>query len=233
MSPYFHRWWRWIAPRLDGAIAVSPMVAADLKALFPPLHVEVVRPFVMPELRERLLLEAPKLAGSCVLHTADRTRKNGTALLVQAWPAVRKGAPGAQLHLVGRDSGDWHCPEQGIVAHGFVPDITPHLAGADLFALPGLGQAYTVSTLEAMTAGVPALVSDLTGAAELVAQADSDLVVAPEPPTIAKAIVSYLNRPVSDRRDLGERCRRLASALTSERQTAEFTAALDRIMGMT
>lgn len=212
--------WRLIAPSLDGAIAVSPMVADDLRALYPALPVRVVRPFVLSALRDRLLRCAPDLSGQRIVHLAAPGPKNGTAIVVQAFDAVRRRWPDAELHLIGHGSQGFTAP--GVVAHGWVPDVTQHLAAADLFVLPGLGQAYPISVLEALTAGIPCVVSTETGAKERVAEIDARLVVAPEAAAVAAAINDYFSWPQETRRILGVRARAAAADLTAATQCRAF-----------
>lgn len=217
-------WAKLVSRGLDGAIAVSPYVADDLRALLPGLDVRVVRPHVVPETRSRLLKLEPPLEGARLLHLASTVGKNGTRLVVDAFARLREERPHAELHVVGAGSEGLAGP--GIVAHGRVPDLEPHFAEADLFLLPGLGQACPVVTLEAMLAGVPALVSTETGTKDLAAEADPGLVVRPDPAPIAAAALRYLAMAPSERRTLGAAARRAARPFTEEAQAAAFGAAL-------
>ncbi|HEV8361629.1 MAG TPA: glycosyltransferase [Candidatus Thermoplasmatota archaeon] len=217
-------WWRLLARGLDGAIAVSPYVADDLRALHPGLRVEVVRPHIAPELQARLLKLDPALDGQRLLHLASTAPKNGTTVLLEAFARVRKNSPGAELHVVG--AGSEGLRAAGVVAHGRVPDLAAHLAAADLFVLPGLGQACPVATLEAMAAGVPTLVSTETGTRDLV---HPRLVAAPDAAALAVAITDYLQLAPRERADLAAGSRRAVEGLTQERQCAAFRAALARL----
>lgn len=225
-------WWRAFGGGLDGAIAVSPYVAADLSALFPRLPVRVVRPHVLPRLRESLEKSTPTLDGARILHMSHRSEKNGTRLLIEAFGEVRRRVPGAELHLIG-ESGPLGGSKlgTGVVAHGRVPEVASHLRGASLFCLPGLGQACPVSSLEAMVAGVPALVSDETGTKDIAASVDPGLVTPAEPEAVASAILAYFARPVGERRELGLCARRATADLTPEAQGAAFTSAFASLVG--
>jgi glycosyltransferase involved in cell wall biosynthesis len=217
-------WARIVARGLAGAIAVSPYVAEDLRALHPALPVEVVRPHLASDLHGQLRKLAPALEGQRLLHLASTAPKNGTALALEAFARVRREAPQAELHVVGAGSEGLGGP--GVVAHGRVPDLTPHLAAADLFVLPGLGQACPVASMEAMAAGLPALVSTETGTRDL---APPSLVAPPEAGALARAIHTYLSLAPDERAALGAQGRAAVEGLTEERQSAAFAAALAKL----
>lgn len=220
-------WWRAFSGWLDGAIAVSPYVRDDLKVLLPDLPVEVVRPHVLQDVRKSLETIEPALEGSKILHISHASGKNGTAVLMEAFAEVRRHVPAAELHIIGDARGTFgDRPSAGVVEHGRVESIAPLLRDSALFALPGLGQASPVSTLEAMVAGVPALVSTETGTKDIVAGVDTGLVAGTGVDAITEAILDYLELGSDKRRELGRRARRLTSDLTPENQGASFERAL-------
>ncbi|MHB8586250.1 MAG: glycosyltransferase family 4 protein [Thermoplasmatota archaeon] len=228
-------WWRVLARGLDGAIAVSPYVARDLAQLFPGLPVRIVRPFVPDPLAGELHALAPSLEGMTVVHIANRAPKNGTGLLLEAWPRVVAEIPDARLRLVGADGplyASAAADKRTIEIVGRVPAVGPELQSAALFAMPGLGQACPVATMEAMLAGVPVLVSEETGTEDWARAADPCLVVPPTSEDVAAGIVRFLRRDVRERRRFGEAARREVASVTEVAQRGAFCRALEELTGL-
>jgi glycosyltransferase involved in cell wall biosynthesis len=96
---------------------------------------------------------------------------------------------------------------------GFRPDIASLYAAADVFILPSHVEGMAMSLLEAMAAGLPAIVADVPGSVEAVGEAG--IVVPPDPTALAGALGAL----AADRGRLA----RLGSA-ARERVAAEFGA---------
>jgi glycosyltransferase involved in cell wall biosynthesis len=58
--------------------------------------------------------------------------------------------------------------EEKVIFHGFSTDVKSALQSADIFALISNWEGFPISTLEAMEAGLPVVVSDVGGAGECV-----------------------------------------------------------------
>ena len=76
-------------------------------------------------------------------------------------------------------------------------DVTPHLDDADVFALPSRAEGLSNALLEALAAGLPAVVSDIPGNRTVVADGRTGLVV---PVDDAAALASALERLLTDDR---------------------------------
>jgi glycosyltransferase involved in cell wall biosynthesis len=61
--------------------------------------------------------------------------------------------------------------------------------------------------MEAMVSGIPALVSDMTGGAEIIRRIEPRLVVPLDPNAVAQAIEWYSALPTRDRQDLARQLR--------------------------
>lgn len=102
----------------------------------------------------------------------DWSRKNGHAV-VQAFIAVKKEFPSAQLDLVG---GHPAVEEEGIVGHGVLSlsdpadraVLTELFSTATTLVVPSLFEPAGIVYVEAASAGVPSICSDRGGAAFLV-----------------------------------------------------------------
>jgi glycosyltransferase involved in cell wall biosynthesis len=162
----------------------------------------------------------------------DRRGRRGARLLFVGEIGVRKGAPrlfrmferlgvpGVAIDLVGpvkpevarlaaafRDRRD-------VAFHGFQPDIRPYLDRADLFVFPTVEDGFGLVVTEAMAAGLPVVVSDRAGAAEVVG--DGGAVVALDDEDGWIATVRDLLADTDRRHEVGLRARAAVRPLTWE-----------------
>lgn len=106
-----------------------------------------------------------------VVLVSSLTRNKGLHILLDAWRSL--ALPGAELWLIG--AGAFPLPATpsvrvvGPVPQGDLPGL---LSQCDLFVLPSLADGFGLVVLQAMACEVPVIVSDRTGAAEVVAGED-------------------------------------------------------------
>ena len=94
-------------------------------------------------------------------------------------------------------------------------------ADADVFCLPSVEEGFGMAVLEAMASGLPVVVSDQVGAADVVEHDTSGMIV---PVNDAEALTSALSRLVRDaeaRRSMGAKARNAVEALSGWDQYAE------------
>jgi glycosyltransferase involved in cell wall biosynthesis len=107
--------------------------------------------------------------------------KKGLDLLLPAFQKVHQQLPNAILILAGPDDGYQAETEDFIRKHqlgeriklvGMLTDTIKKeaLSDADLFVLPSYSEGFSIAVLEAMTSGVPALVSDRVGFGDYIAR---------------------------------------------------------------
>lgn len=165
-----------------------------------------------------------------------RAYYKGMDLLLAAFAQARQ-APGAgdlTLDIVGQ----WTpasliglaLPLPGVRLVGPQPDIGPALRAAALYVHLGRGEAFGISVLEAMLAGVPALVSEWTGAREAVERVDPRLVVPLDAAAAAARIGWYLQLPRSERASLSLRSRAVAAGYTYEQARLSMRDAARQVM---
>ena len=94
-----------------------------------------------------------------------------------------------------------------VTFEGFQPDVKPYLQAADIFVLTSWQEGMSLAVLEAMACGLPCVVTDVGGNAEVVANGSEGFVVGPgEVSKIAHAI-SYLVEHGEDRQRMATQAR--------------------------
>lgn len=216
----------------DGVIAVSGFVAECIGPLVPPgTPVGVATPYVQPAVYERLHRIRPDLAAPVAVTVGQWRDHKGIDMLVDAWPRVRGHHPDARLRIVGPGHPAHYAETPGVTVVGFVPDLGAELPRASLYVHPARLEPFGVSVLEAMCAGVPAIVTTTTGARTAVREVDESLVVDPSPSALAAAVTRYFDADLAGRTALSERSRRATEPYTEARKTRHFRREFRSLLG--
>lgn len=155
--------------------------------------------------------------------------KNQTALLTAF---ARVAGPHDSLVIVGegplRGALEDQARELGIADRVQMPGLLPRdevyrlLSTADVFVSPSYGEGLPLSVLEAMAAGVPAVLSDIPPHREIVeASGIAALVPTGDVDSLATAMARLRDLSPDERAALGSRCRRLVLDRFSLRSMAE------------
>jgi len=139
-------------------------------------------------------------AGPLVVCVGQLAHIKGHHVLVEAWPAVGKAVPGAQLVLVGAGPQRGALEERArnlgvsgtIVFAGFRARAGPFMAFADVFVQPSLSEGMPNAVLEAMAASRPVVASSVGGIPELIVDGESGILVPPSDPHALAAAVARL-----------------------------------------
>jgi glycosyltransferase involved in cell wall biosynthesis len=127
--------------------------------------------------------------------------------LIDAWPRVRASRPRARLLIAGSGDPEYERAIKARVVQsgsagsieftGFVTGAEKSrlLTEADAFVLPSYHENFGMSVVEAITNGVPAVVSPDVQLAEVVAEHRLGAVVSRDPASLAEGILSVLGDP--------------------------------------
>ncbi|HLW72076.1 MAG TPA: glycosyltransferase family 4 protein [Candidatus Binataceae bacterium] len=225
------------SPTLKRAIAVSELVRRDLLStfglaaatavtLYNGVDLERFRPDARAPLRNavRRVLRLPETA-PIVAFVGNGFARKGLRFLIEAWPQLRSEAI---LVVAGSDQsvGKYRrlARRRDIAERvrfvGVQAQIERLFAAVDAFALPSLFEPFGNVVMEAMAAGLPVLCSSACGAAELVAPALRELVVAD--PTDVGELAARLNALIEAREDLSSIARATAEQFTWESHDANL-----------
>lgn len=186
--------------RADACCSTSAYTATRTQRIFGPRRgrvevlfnpVEVPPPPLQPRDPNRIVF-----AGTL-------TPKKGVQPLIDAWPAVVRECPAAELHLFGKDEG----MQAALVASlpGAVRDsvrfyghvgrerVQSEFATCRLAVFPSYAEAFSMVPLEAMAQGCPVIYSNRHSGPELIDHGRNGLLIDPDrPDQIAESIVRLL-----------------------------------------
>lgn len=167
--------------RTPWLVAVSSKVARDVgdryrrkdrvRVIHPGVDVHAFHPGLVAEgrgkARARLGIAKSELA---ILFVGSAFKRKGLDRLI--------GALSDNMRLLVVGTGDHLSRYKKMVTHrglsqrvsffGFIKDVRPYYAAADVVALPSRSEAFGMSILEAMACGLPTIVSENAGVADII-----------------------------------------------------------------
>jgi glycosyltransferase involved in cell wall biosynthesis len=174
---------------------------------------------------------APPTGPPEVLFVARMHPRKRPVAFVEMAKALLNAGVDARFTLIGPDEGEGPAlraaidGEPRIAWEGALPfaAVPQRMAAASVYVLPSVREPYPMSVLQAMSVGLPVVVSDDCGLAQLVERADCGVVVEPEVPALAAAVESILADPSLARAMSGR-------ALATVRTELGMTEVGDRLM---
>lgn len=186
----------------------------------------------------------PSPAGQLRVVTVCKvTPRKGLTLLIDAVGRARATGIDVSLTVVGAPSGPGDeayaaaarslADDVGAPVHwaGWHDDVAPLLADADVFALASTREGLPGAVIEAMAAGLPAVVTDTGPVADLVHGAQCGLVAPAGDADTLAAHLETLARHPDERLEMGRRATKAAGRFSPEATTAAIDDLL-RAMGV-
>ncbi|MDP2388224.1 MAG: glycosyltransferase family 4 protein [Bacteroidota bacterium] len=181
-------------------------------------------------------INANKLSSNTILFAGhgpgnERMWYKGLDLMIKAFDKAKKSKKELEFVIVG----DWD-PEiqkrllqsvaidsaNSIRFVGAANNLENYFEQAALYLHCARGEAYGLTVLIAMAYGLPVIVSEWTGAKEVVAQVDKSFIVELSEDKIADQIINYFNLPLEKKQTIGQRNRVVGKSYTEERAVKDF-----------
>lgn len=118
--------------------------------------------------------------------------------------------------------------EEKVILLGHQKNIVPYFQCADLFLFPTLYEPFGMVILEAMSCGLPPIVSAIAGGAELVENGKSGLII--QNPMDPKEIASHIEELVCDpqrRHKMGREARMVAEKRSWDQVASEYLRVIE------
>ena len=188
---------------IDGIIAVSDFVAEYLRPITEDkIPLRVAHPYIQPQLYEQLGQIQPDVDRKIALTVGRSTLYKGVDILVDAWADVRQQHPDVELHIVGKNHPKSFADCTGVRVRGYVEDIVEVYGDTGLYIQPSRIDPFPVTVLEALRAGLPAVVTESTGSKSEIEQLDENLITPATPAGLSEAIDWYFSLPSNEKQAL-------------------------------
>jgi len=170
-----------------------------------------------------------------VLFVGDVGLRKGALDLLEAW--ARLGLSHARLVLLGWVDDaiarlvDGYRPRCAFDTPGYSPDVPAACADASVLVLPSIEDGFGLVVLEAMASGRPVVVSENTGARDIVREGVDGFVVPIRSPDAIAEKLQWLHDHPSERADMGRAAREQAIRFPWDRYGAHTVAAYEQALG--
>ena len=175
----------------------------------------------------------PAKSGFTLLHVARLHPAKDQVTLLRAFALARTKVRDLRLWIVGEgnERADLERLAQGIGLDGSVTflgeqtDVGRFFAAADLFVLSSVTEGVPLALLEALSAGLPAVVTDVGGMGEIARLSDATLTAPPANPAALAAAIEKMAQSREQLPQLAKIARQCYQAnFTLERMASEYMA---------
>lgn len=116
-----------------------------------------------------------------------------------------------------------------IILAGSTNDIASEFTNSSLYLHCSRGDAFPTTTMEAITAGLPCIVSENTGTLEIIEQINPNLIVKCTTFDIKKVIKNYFLLDLKEKREISKRAKEISREYILEEKIESFKSTIEKI----
>jgi glycosyltransferase involved in cell wall biosynthesis len=219
---------RSLLKEVDAHLVFGSYGAELVEKLDPGKPIGIVYPFIGEDRYDALMRMKPKLGSKeiTIIGNDDISCK-GIDIAVKAFGKALESDRELELNIV------TNIPEKMVMALeerktgrirylAGVKDVLGVLSRTGLYIHPSRGDTFPRASLEAMAAGIPAIVSGETGTKELVTEMDADMVCKVDAEDLAQKMLKYLALPDKEKVKRSAAARSLAKPFNKAEQLENF-----------
>lgn len=214
---------------VDGIITVSKPLERQLKS-FSSAPTRIVHPFVPSERATKFANVDHSAKEKKITVLAENRPRKGVELVVDAWESMADDYDQYELHVAGRGQASRFGEAERVFVHGFIESLPEFFSSSGLHVHPAYCDPFPVSTIEAMMAGVPTIVSKYTGTRELTSNISPHLTVDTTKETIASAMRSVLDQSPEEKQKTRELSREVAKRYKKGTVETDFTTRFESLL---
>ncbi len=163
----------------------------------------------------------------------------GLDILLAAFVRINKEFTNSRLFIAGewepvfREIAMKGIPQEireRIVWTGKTADLSILMSDSEVYVHPARGEAYGISVLEAMNAGLPVIVSEWTGASEVVRQVSPDLICANTVESVTAKVTALLNKGLETKQVISSKSRQVVAPYNEVRAVEAFEKVMKKIV---
>lgn len=194
--------------KADYVISIGQMLATQIKEMFPKINLFVMYPKINKERLQQLKsIPYNPDASDFVQIGGGNPIYKGVDITISLMGVIEKITPNGNLVIIGYEEKDPKWKGKRLIFPGRVSDIGAFLSKSCLMIHPGRSDAFPVATLESMAAGVPPMISDLTGTKELVEKVNPNLIRSLDSKDFEAGLLWFAGLSREEKLKISEKCR--------------------------
>lgn len=223
---------KFLIKKIDGALCEGSFNKNLFRRYNKTSPVKVIYPFIYDKTYKQLIKIKPELSSNNILFIGNGPDPycKGLDILIEIFKKLQKEFPDSKLYVLGED---WKIKQEWIAKNIFFEgrrDIVPYLKKCSLLVHIGQGEGFGIPIIESMLAGVPAIVSEYTGAKDIVKKADKNLVAPLDKNVILEKIKNYFQEDIKTKEELSKKCRRATKELTEKNMLKKFKETFSELL---
>lgn len=216
----------WAHRYVDAVMAVSPRLTAEARALGTQC-VKTIFPFAEDWKHERLKGNTPDFDSNRILAVGSYKRANNFDSLEGV---ARETDVDVEFDVFGPDTDELE--SEHVTGHGYVDQekFIDYFGRSQAFILPAVSQAFPVSVLESMRAGLPPIITDEIGTQPFVRKIDPNLVTGIGIEQLSTTVEWYTNLGSKEKQEIADETRRMSTFFEPENGIETFKVSYNQIL---
>jgi glycosyltransferase involved in cell wall biosynthesis len=214
---------------IDGAVAVSDF-AREGAIEFIKGPIRVAFPYIEDGRYESLSTLSPNLESHNIISIGHGRPMKGMDILLEAFRLVKTQVPDSSLYIIGEGYPEQWNKVEGVTLTGYIDNPGPYLEMGSLYVQASWADMFPVAALESLQAGLPTMVTGLTGSKVVISKLGDWLVRRADAQDIAEGILKYFALPLSSRRALSEKARELARPFHRQEMCNQFQKEFSQLL---
>jgi len=224
---------KFLLSKVDGVLCGSPLEQELFKKLGLRVPSKIIYPFISDKRLNTFKKIKPKLSSNNILFIGNGPDYyyKGIDLLIKTFKIIKNDFPKSKLYVLGewKVKSEWKIKD--VHFEGKKEDFTKYLEGCSLYLHMGRGEAFGVTIIEAMAAGMPAIVSNITGAKEVVKRADPRFIVDLNEGAAARQVKDYFSMNLASKEKLSKEFRKEAQKINEQAMLKLFKEQFKLLLG--
>jgi len=220
--------------QIDGTICFGKFQKDLFRKFNKTAPARIVYGFVSNERHKKFSHFKPELKNKNILFVGNGPDYycKGLDFLLRVFRKVREKSPESKLFILG----DWQdinvkkLGKENIFFLGKQKNIEKYMKKCSLYVHLGRGDAFPVSSIEMMVAGIPVMVSKFTGTKEIVEKVSKNLVCSFNVEESSKKILDYFDLNEKRKKILGKKFRIISKKFNEQEMSEYFKKQFDLLM---
>ncbi|PBQ32565.1 hypothetical protein CNR22_12550 [Sphingobacteriaceae bacterium] len=237
---------KWLLNNYDAIFCEGEMIREIIQTLRPDIKTKLLCTFLGPSTGRVHSLRAiePEFKGFNLISIASgpsaaRIYYKGLDIMVEAFLQAKKTLPGLKYYIVG----DWSEEDIKSLTRKFNPedlktifflghqsDIDSYIKNSDLNIHVARGDAFPTSTIEAMHAGLPIIVSNYTGTKQILKGVNPDLIINLSSEDLAKKIIWFFGLSLLEKQEISVKEKQAAEKFTEVNAIEHYRKTFDELV---